>query len=235
MSDDRYAPPSAPLVEPLSERAGGRIDLGEAFSQAWSATWANFGVLLLASVVGIAVGLLAAFTVVGIVFVLPVLSYGGFRFTLNVLDGRGEVADLFSGFSDYGRVLGQMLVLTLLIVAIGLAGQSIDLLGRATHSGLLLALGGVVNLVWQFFVMMRVNFATYYVVDRGMAPVDALRTAWARTADQKLTCAVMGLLFALILLVGFAALVIGLIPAMMVAVLLQAAAYRQLAGRSAAA
>jgi len=72
-------------------------------------------------------------------------------------------------------------------------------------------------------------------VELGMAPVDALRTAWARTADQKLTCAVMGLLFALILLVGFVALVIGLIPAMMVAVLLQAAAYRQLAGRSAAA
>ena len=47
MSDRRYAPPSANLGDAAPAVAGtGQFDLGEAFNEAWAATWANFGLLL---------------------------------------------------------------------------------------------------------------------------------------------------------------------------------------------
>jgi len=235
MSDDRYAPPTAPLTEPLSRRGTGRIDLGEAFREAWDRTWSNFGLLFLAGLTVFAVAALSGVTVVGLFLIVPVLLWGSLRLLLNVLDRRGAVADLFSGFSDYGRALGAMLALIVLYLLIGLAGQSVAILGRVTGSGLLAFVGAVVNLAWSFGVMARLSFASYFVVEQGLAPADALRTSWERTGDQKLTCAVLALLSLLILVIGFLCLVVGMIPAWMIASLLHAAAYRQLEARSGAA
>src|SRR5882672_3480827 len=109
MSDERYAPPTAALGDPTRARGTGRIDLGEAFREAWAATWANFPLLLAVWLLFFILAALSALTLVGLFLVLPVLAWGGTRFTLNVIDGGGEVGDLFSGFSDYGRVLGTML------------------------------------------------------------------------------------------------------------------------------
>jgi len=234
MSDDRYAPPTAPLTEPLLQRGSGRIDLGEAFREAWNATWSNFGLLFMAGVTGFVVAALSAITVIGLVAVVPVLVWGLLRLLLNVLDGRGEVADLFSGFSDYGRVLGAMLFLFVMYGLIGLAGQSVAILGRVSGSALLSFLGALLNLVWSFAVMPRLAFATYYVIERGVTPIEALSTSWQRTTDQKLTCAVLAILSVLIPVVGFLFLVVGVIPGWMISSLLHAASYRQLAGRSGA-
>jgi len=235
MSDDRYAPPTAPLTEPVSRRGSGRIDLGEAFREAWDGTWSHFGLLFLAGVTGFVVAALSAATVVGLVLIVPVLLWGSLRLLLNVLDGRGEVADLFSGFSDFGRVLGAMLVLLILYLLIGVAGQSLGIFARLTGSALLGFLGALLNLFWSFGVMPRLAFASYYVVEGGLAPADALRTSWEKTRDQKLICAVLALLSVLIPVVGVLCLLVGVIPAWMIAALMHAAAYRQLEANSGAA
>jgi uncharacterized membrane protein len=235
MSDERYAPPTAPLTEPQSQRGTGRIDLGDAFREAWGGTWSNFGLLFLSGLTGFVVGALSAATLVGLVLIVPVLIWGSLRLLLNVLAGRGEVADLFSGFSDYGRVLAAMLVLLVLYLAVGLAGQSVSLLGRMTGSAVLGFAGALLNLFWSFGVMPRLAFASYYVVEHGLAPADALRTSWERTRDQKLICAVLALLSFLIPVVGFLFLVVGVIPGWMISALMHAAAYRQLEGNSGAA
>jgi len=86
MSDDRYAPPTAALGDPARERGTGRIDLGEAFREAWAATWSNFGLLLGAWLLLGVVSLLSILTVVGAFLILPVLLWGAFRFVLNVVD-----------------------------------------------------------------------------------------------------------------------------------------------------
>jgi len=235
MSDDRYAPPTAPLTEPLSRPGTGRIDLGEAFREAWDGTWSNFGLLFLAGLTGFLVAALSAVTLVGLFLIVPVLLWGSLRLLLNVLDRRGEVADLFSGFSDYGRALGAMVVLVFLYLLIGVAGQSVAILGRMSGSSLLTFLGTLVNLVWSFAVMPRLVFANYYVVDQGLSPADGLRTSWEKTRDQKATCAVLAVLTLLIPVLGFLCLVVGVIPGWMISSLLHAAAYRQLEARSGAA
>jgi len=231
MSDERYAPPNAALGDPTRERGTGQIDLGEAFREAWGALWANFPMLLGVWFLFGVLCLLATLTVVGFFVVVPVLAWGATRFTLNVIDGGGETSDLFSGFSDFGRVLGTMLVLGVAIVFLYFIGQSITAVGQLSGSGLLSLIGGVANLAWGLGVMPRLAFVWYYAVDQGLAPVEAIQTSWNATADQKLTCVLLGVLSGVIPLIGVLCLVVGVIPAVMLAYLLQGAAYRQLAGR----
>jgi uncharacterized membrane protein len=231
MSDDRYAPPTAPLTDPSALRAPGRIDLGEALSEAWSTTWSHFGTLFVAGLVLWAVALLATLTVVGIFLVVPVLFWGGVRLLLNTIDGEGEVGDVFAGFSSYGSVLAGMIVLVLLLSLLGFVGQLVQTFGRTAGSGFLVFVGVLVNIAWVLAVMSRLVFATYYLVDRDLAPVAALRTSWEQTADQKLTCVLLAILNVVILLIGVACLVVGVIPAVMIVGLLHAACFRQLAGR----
>ena len=231
MSDERYAPPTAPLSDSPPARRTGRIDLGEALREAWAATWANFPLLLGAALVFFTVVVLSTVTIVGAFLVTPVLVWGGFRFGLNVIDGNAQVGDLFSGFSDYGHLLAAMLVLLVLMLLLSFVPQTVDIVGRVSGSAVLIFLGAIANLAWSLGVMTRLGFVWYYVVDQDLAPVDAVQTSWRATSDQKLTCLLLGILSVVIPVIGVLFFLVGVIPAAMVATLMQASAYRQLAAR----
>jgi uncharacterized membrane protein len=233
MTDQRYAPPQAMLAEPAAgHRAGGQIDIGDAFREAWGATWANFGILIGAALVSALVSILGAATIVGIFLVLPVLGWGWFRFLLNVLDGAGEIRDQFAGFERYGQSLAGMIGLWVLMALIVLAGQALQYLGQFLHSTPVLVAGTALSVLWSFaFVMPRLAFVWYYLVDQRLSPAESIRACWDATRNQKLICFLLGLVSALITVVGLLFLVVGVIPALFVAALMQAAAYRQLVGR----
>jgi uncharacterized membrane protein len=235
MSDDRYAPPQANLTRAADTIPGsGSFDLGLAFNEAWSATWANFGLLLGVSVVATLLMLSSALTVVGIFLLVPVFAWGVIRFMLNTIDGRPEFSDLFSGFQDYGRTLLAMLILFALSSLISALGQTLNLIGTAAGSDALEAIGTVVNLAWTFLVMARLNFAWFYAVDQGLGPVEALQASWDATSELKANCAALIVMSLVVILVGLLCLIIGVIPAAMIAYLLPASAYRQMAGRQSA-
>ena len=235
MSDARYAPPHARLRSAPSAGPGGTIEIGEAFKEGWAATWASFGLTLGVYVAGTVLTLLSVLTVVGVFLLLPVFFWGFIRFNLNAIDGRAEFADLFSGFADYGRVVGTMLVLMGLMVLVGMIGQSLSIVGAAADSVALQLMGALLNFVWSLTVMPRIAFAWYYAVDHEMGPGEALNAAWAATDGQTGRCLVLGILTSVVMIMGVLFLLVGVIPAMMVAYLMQAAAYRQLAGRQTAA
>lgn len=230
MSDARYAPPHARLHS-ASATGPGAIDVGEAFKEGWAATWSSFGLMLGVYVVGTLLTVLSALTVIGVFLLCPVFVWGFFRFNLNAIDGRAEFADLFSGFADYGRVVGTMLVLMGLLILIGLLGQSVSLAGAAVGSGALQGLGILVNFVFSLTVMPRLAFAWYYAVDREAGPGEAVQAAWAATDGQTGNCFVLTLLSSVVMLTGVLFLLVGVIPAVMVGYLMQAAAFRQLAGQ----
>jgi hypothetical protein len=236
MSDDRYAPPQANLTTPSEAIPGtGSFDLGLAFNEAWAATWANFGLLLGVGVVATLLMLASTVTVVGIFLLVPVFAWGLIRFMLNVIDGRAEFSDLFSGFQDYGRVLLAMLILFALSSLISALGQSLSLIGTAAGLPALEAIGTVVNLAWTFLVMARLNFAWFYAVDQGLGPVEALQASWDATSELKGNCAALIVMSLVVIIIGVLCLIIGVIPASMIAYLLPVSAYRQMAGRQSAA
>lgn len=235
MSDDRYAPPQANLTKAPADSTGtGSFDLGLAFNEAWTLTWANFGLLLGVGIVG---GLLVAastVTVVGIFLLVPVFIWGGIRFVLNLIDGQAAFADLFSGFQDYGRSLLCMLLLFVLTSLISAFGQALNLIGSAANSPVLEGLGTLVNVAWTFLVMARLNFAWFYSVDQGLGPVEALQASWDATSQLKGNCAALVVMSLAVLVIGFLCLIVGVIPASMIAYLLPVSAYRQMVGRQSA-
>ena len=235
MSDVRYAPPHARLQTAPSPGPGGTIDVGDAFREGWSTTWSNFGLTLGVYVVGTVLMIVSALTGVGLFLLCPVFLWGFFRFNLNAVDGRAEFADLFSGFGDYGRVVGTMLVLIGLVFLIALLGQVVSIAGAAAELGALQGLGLLVNFVWSLTVMPRLTFAWYYAIDREAGPAEALQAAWSATTGQTGACLVLSLMLSIVMIMGVLFLIVGVIPAVMVAYLMQAAAYRQLAGQQTAA
>ena len=86
----------APLSS--SESPGGEegdFTIQRALSDGWNATVSNFPLWLGVGLVACLVGGVSIITVIGYFLVLPVLSYGGVKFLLNMLDGKAEFNDLF--------------------------------------------------------------------------------------------------------------------------------------------
>lgn len=236
MSDERYAPPLAKLADEGALSGGtGRFDLGVALREAWSATWANFGVLLAAGLVSLVLFILSGLTVIGLFLIVPVLAWGGIRLVLNAYDGKAEFGDLWSGFSDYGSALVAMLVIFLLQALISGLGQALSTIGEIAGVPALSFIGGIANLAWVFLVSARLVFAWFYAVDQGMGPVESMQASWDATSTQKANCAALFILSLIIPFLGLLALILGVIPASMISYLMQVSAYRQMVGRRSAA
>src|SRR6185295_5317969 len=96
---------------------------------------------------------------------------------------RGELGLLFSGFRDYGRVLGTMWALFLLGLAAALPGQAAVLAGEHSGDPRMAALGGLLDLAWNL-AMLPLSFAPYFAVDRRMGALEAFRASWRCTQGQ---------------------------------------------------
>ncbi len=186
--------------------------------------------------VGLAVGALSVVTpivvtIIGGVFVLPVLVWGFGYFYLNMTDQRASFGDLFAGFSTYGTVLVNMLVLIVCYYGLSLIGQSVQLVGQWTGLPELTLIGLVVNIVWALAVMVRFYFAILLMIDRGTGPIESLRLSWEITRGQ--TPQLIGLMLAMVVVIalGVLAFLIGVIPATAMSYLMWTSAYRQIVGR----
>ena len=232
MSDNPYEPPSSPIADEraLALEGTGRFDLGQCLADAWDDTWKNFPLWLGVSVVGLAVSVLSILTVIG-VFVLPVLTWGLGYFYLNMTDQRASFGDLFAGFSTYGTVLVNMLVLIVCYYGLSLIGQSVQLVGQWIGLFELTLIGLVVNIVWALAVMVRFYFAILLMIDRRTGPIESLRLSWEITRGQ--TPQLIGLMLAMVVVMalGLLAFLIGVIPATAMSYLMWTSAYRQVVGR----
>jgi len=121
--------------------------------------------------------------------------------------GAPEFAHIFSGAPRFLPMLGAMF-LQLLLVTIGFMLFIVP--------GVILALG--------------LMLYPYYVVDREMGPIEALKASWATTMGQKGKLFVLGLYWLGISLLGLVACCIGALPALAVITLTQAIVYCRLSG-----
>jgi uncharacterized membrane protein len=231
MPQNPFQPPTAPTLDQGGSRVG-TFDIGQCFSDAWRLTWANFGVLLGAIIVGGIVYLISAITIIGIVVVLPVLAWGFVKLLLNAYDQKAEFGDLFSGFSRYGEALASMLVLFICIFLLAIVGQSVSFVGAIAKSSVIQGIGSLVSLVWSFTVMLRLYFGSYFIVDQGMGGVDSLKASWAATSEQKLNTFLLALLSGVVAFIGILALGIGIFASAPMSMLMWISAYKQMTGQS---
>ncbi len=238
MSSDPYAPPTSDLgTGAPSEVLGGRGDfeIGLAFSEAWSATWAGFPLWLGVSIVFFLAAFLVTLTVVGFFFVLPVLGWGFTGFFLNMYDRSAKLEDLFQGFSFYAEALGGMIVIFVVTFVMGVLAQSVQLAGDLMGQPVVSVIGFFVYLVLSFAVLPRFYFAYLHLVDRRLGPIESLQRAWEVTSPVKWKVMLLMLASMVVMIVGALALLIGMIPATVVVYMMWISAYRQMEGRPAPA
>jgi hypothetical protein len=233
VSDNLYTPPQADLEVPTSAPGGsGDFDIGRCLSEGWAATWRNFPLWLGAGIVMTLASIASVITLIGIVLALPVLYWGGFYFTLRMHDGGAALKDLFAGFSRFGAALLGMLAFILLTIVLGLPANVLVQAGmNASPPNFgLVALGYLVSFAIAALVTLRLLFAPFLMVDRGLRFGPALSEAWQRTRALKLKIVLLSLTVGAVTLAGVLALIVGVIPALVMGFLMWASAYRQIFG-----
>jgi hypothetical protein len=223
-----YQPPVINMAE--TGVAAGDFTIARALSDGWNAAKRYFPLCLGVGLVSIVISVVAALTIIGYFLVLPVLAYGAIKFLLNMLDGKPEFNDLFSGFSNYGTVLGRMLLLILIMVLIALVSESAMLAGMYSKSEVIQLIGSLIYLASFVFVILPLSFSYYFVVDQDMTAAAALSASWRVTRGKLGKLVGLTLLAVLISWAGLLALVVGVFFTMAVAYGMFASAYRQLAG-----
>ncbi len=124
--------------------------------------------------------------------------------------GTPEISDIFGGASRFLPMLGA-LVLWFIIFAVGL---------------MLLVVPGV---IFGLGTMLY----PYYVVERGMGPIEALQASWDATTGQKGKLFVLSLCWFGISIVGMVACCVGTFASLAVIMLTQAIVYVRLTGTEA--
>ena len=233
MSQNPYAPPQAVLSTPqkLSEGSG-TVDIGRCMEEAWRDTWANFPLWLVAGLVWTLASIAGAISLIGILLVLPILYWGGYVFFLKMHDGGASMGDLFAGFSRYGQALLGMLGYVILTILLGVPGNIVTQIGARSpgNEAWFLSLGLLLSVVIGLFVTPRLNFAPFLMVDRNLGLADALSETWSRTSQVKIPLALLTLLMGVAMILGALALLVGIIPGFVFALMLWVSAYRQIFG-----
>ena len=224
----RTASDSVAAIAPSGEStasAYGRIRLGNAYRTGWDVTWKYLGLWLGVGVVGIMLEVAAILTLVGIILVVPVLTWGVYRFVLNTIDGDPQFSDLFAGFNNYASNLGRMLALMIIYGALAQIPQLFT--PAVTDNAGAVLIGLALNLI-AFLVSMRLAFAFFFVVDWREGPIQALKSSWAATGGQWLSVLAFNVVGGGVLVLGTLLFIVGLVPALMIFMAGSAAVYRQM-------
>lgn len=142
-------------------------------------------------------------------WVLQAFFQAGFTkmFASAARGGTPEFAHLFAGGPRFFAMLGGMLL-----------------------HGLLVILGFALLVVPGVILALGLMLYPYYIVDRGLGPVEALKASWDATMGHKGKLFVLGLYSFGIALVGFLACCVGSLPAMAIISVAQAVVYVRLTG-----
>jgi uncharacterized membrane protein len=100
----------------------------------------------------------------------------------------------------------------------------------------LIVLGGFILLIIPgIFFALRLKFAVYLVIDKNFSPVEAIKKSWAITRGNTWNLFFLGILFALINILGFICLIVGLFITVPLSMLATTFVYRKLLLQSKAA
>jgi len=135
-----------------------------------------------------------------------VIQMGLIRISLRFCDNeKGEFADLFSCFPLFFKYL------------LGLILYGLIILG-----GMILLI--IPGIIWA----IKFQFFSYFIVDKGLGPIEALKRSSAITRGAKWDLFLFGLLLGLINLLGAICLLIGLFATVPTAMVAMAFVYRKL-------
>lgn len=137
-----------------------------------------------------------------------IIGMGLIKITLDFIDGKKpKIRDLF-----YTKNFVSYLIASIVRGIIVFAGI------------LLLVIPGII-------FSLRLQFATYLVIDKGMGPIDAIKESWNKTRGNTWNLFLFWLLILLVNLAGLALLLVGLLFTVPLSMVATAFVYRKLLGK----
>ena len=186
------------------------------------------GVLIGGLVVYALLAFLSFLTVVGIVLLVPILTWGYTLLVLNALDGDVEFNDLFEGFQRYGETLVDMLAYHLTVLMISIPTLVCYGLLIAFEDERFSTLAFFVSTALHVLVLYRLQFVPFFLVDTNCRGFDAVRAAWDLTKQNKAMSVLLAVVASIVANLGVLLLCVGVVFTIPLAQLMWAAAYRQL-------
>ncbi len=224
-----FRAPEASLVSPAplhKKQAPGRVDPGGVISIGWDQVKANLGTIFAGGFLAFILFALAVVSVVGIVFLVPVLMSGFYRFLLNIRDQEASISDLFSGFKNYFHANFGMLMVVLLTMGPGLVlSQMTPLLVSDNSQTYLLAFLAVLPFI--AWLSIRLEFSLLLLVDQEMGPFAAMKESWRLSQGNFWAMFFFRVLYNIVSYLGLFALGVGLVFAVPTTLLASVALYRQ--------
>jgi hypothetical protein len=171
------------------------------------------------------------FVLLAVTFIIEIiLGIGLIKIALSFCDGQKPgFGTLFNGFDCFWRYIGTGLLYGLII-----GGASIVcvlpfiLLSTVMHSPCFILPVLIAFLILVVILSIKFGLCFYFVIDKGLGPINALRASSRATRGAKWSLFVFGILCGLINLLGMLCFLVGLfatVPTVMVAM---AIVYRQL-------
>ncbi len=226
-----FRAPQAKLGRPGSPTGSGDIDIGAAFSEAWTITMDNYALLLGSSLLCVVLAVLSGVTIVGFFFLVPTFIWGYYTLLLRTPEGTARIEDLFSGFQDYSRRTFPLLGVILVNGAVNTAVQAFadmapEMLGELGGN----LLGLIVSLA-MFYVSIRWTFTFWLNIDQGTGVMESFSESWKLSKGKDLKLFFFLCACVLINIVGVLALLIGLLVTMPLTIVASVIIYRQAIGR----
>lgn len=234
MTDNPYAAPQQSSSGPTRS-----LDFGAAFSAgtaAFSNNWLTWTGVSVVSMLLMTISILLCglpFLVVG-----PAIFWGMNRFAIEAQDGTPSFDRTMSGFEDLGRSVPPMLLLALVILLVNMPVQIVsfgisyvadqDPMSQLAVSAFTTGL----SVVYQAVFWTRFSLSGFLIADRGLPATEAMSTSWEMTSGSWFSLAILNLLAGILASIGVIGCIVGMFVTMGWGASIQAAAYRQLAGRS---
>ena len=135
------------------------------------------------------------------------ISMGTMKITLDFVDGKkGDYKDLYQQYPLLLKYIGASLL-----------------------EGLIVVVGFIFLIIPGIYLAVKLNFASYAVIDKKVGPVEALKSSYEITNGNWWNLFLLGVVSVLITLAGALALLVGLFVAIPVVMLAYAYVYRKLA------
>lgn len=87
-------------------------------------------------------------------------------------------------------------------------------------------------LPFAIYFAIRLQFYAYFIIDKNMGPIESLKASWVITKGMTMNLFLFGLLLAAVVILGFVALIVGLLVALPVVSIATAYVYRRLSPKS---
>lgn len=171
------------------------------------------------------------FTMSAVIFIIQViLGIGLIKIALSFCDGqRPAFNTLFSGFDCFWRYIGTGLLYGLIVGGISsICILPLILLSSVMQSPCLVLPIFITISILAIILSIKFSLSFYFVIDKGLGPIKALKASSRTTGGAKWSLFVFGILCGLINLVGMLCFIVGLFVTAPMIMVAMALAYRQL-------